>query len=275
MLIVTNAVTLEAYKSPGNCIGWEEQSFPSSYRHNQSLCGLVDWALTEVQQRAWEPCSREGPSLRAQAELNLWHSDTSHFVRLVCFQWHCSFVCVCVYVFVLEQNTYQNIYSASKVRTRFAKWGHFCWSPQLQSTVWLFGIVRAWSWVMSMFPQRFKYKNNEEVFVSVCVCFVPSEASGAVKTVVSPQEWGKFAAEVCVFCITGEKLKHWFNMQLRSTHTSNHTNQSLSKRLGGFLLFWRCCNTSPIEYRPNKPSWVLFTETTACMQKHVCAHFPV
>lgn len=146
MLIVTNAVTLKAYKSPGNCIGWEEQSFPSSYRHNQSLCGLVDWALNEVQPRAWELCSEDGSSLRAEAELNLWQSDTSHLVWLVCFQWRHVSVCLCACL---------SFYTWGKILILLAKWGHswghFGWSSYLQRAVW--------QWI-----------HDFKVEVIVCVC---------------------------------------------------------------------------------------------------------
>lgn len=161
MLIVTNAVTLEAYKSPGNCIGWEGQSFPSSYRHNQSLCGLVDWALTEVQPRAWEPCSREGSSLRAQAELNLWQSDTSHLRRLVCFQWCCSSLCVCVCVCPWTEwvQKYLYYYQSEDI---FCKVLRVPTTSENYLTVW---DCRG----KSMSPQRWKYKYGENACVCVCV----------------------------------------------------------------------------------------------------------
>ena len=264
MLIVTNAVTLEAYKSAGNCIGWEEQSFPSSYRHNQSLCGLVDWALTKVQPRAWEACSRQGSALTAQAELNLWEWHiTCRRARLLPVTLH-----FCV---PLNRMSTKIFIQLAKWGHFFAKWGHFCWSPQPERTVcltiWVVGIA----WARSPHSDG---KSTARVFV----CFVFSEASGAVKTVVSPREWARFAA-VCVFSVSPERK--WssdstcINMQLRSTHTRSHTNQSLSKRLGGFLLFWRRCNASPIEYQPSQLSWVLLPETTACIWKRVRAHFPV
>ena len=83
---MTNAVTSWVYKSPTNCIYWEVQRFPLfPTRHNHSLCYVnktgslsMDLSAAATNHAAAE---KERPSLKAEAKLNLWQSDTSHLIQ--------------------------------------------------------------------------------------------------------------------------------------------------------------------------------------------------
>lgn len=119
---------------------------------------------------------------------------------------------------------------------------------------------------------------DEAFFVPACVSPLRGSRHTA-KCLFNPRTsvfWRNVCGRsVCLrYRTAGEKLKLWFNIGLnQNTHRTLQIKAFQTVLREGFLLFWRCCSTSPIEWFPWKPPRVVFTEATVSMC--VCAYMHV